>query len=49
MKCPKCGEYMEKLRIYGTEEEVRIDYHCAKCQTLASLTWHPHKEKAPTS
>ena len=43
MECPECKEYMETICMFGTDEEVNIEYHCEKCGTLARLTWNPGK------
>lgn len=41
MECPECKEFMETISMFGTNEEVNVEYHCEKCGTLARLTWNP--------
>lgn len=48
MKCPECDEIMEQICMYGTEEEINIEYHCKNCNCLAKLQWHPHTKKLST-
>ena len=45
MKCPECETEMEQLCMYGTDEDINIDWHCENCQTTAILKWYPHKPK----
>jgi transcription elongation factor Elf1 len=45
MECPECNNEMQQLCMYGTNEDINIDYHCDKCGTLASLKWKQGKRK----
>ena len=45
MKCPECSHEMEQTCMYGTEEEINIDWHCEECGTFATLKWEPGKKK----
>jgi hypothetical protein len=46
MTCPECQSVMSQICMYGTEEEITIEYNCSECQTLARLTWNPGKRVA---
>ena len=44
MNCPECNEPMEQICMSGTDEEINLEFHCPKCQTLARLAWNPGKQ-----
>jgi len=48
MECPECKAFMEQICMYGTEEEINIDYHCENCGCIATLKWIPCKKAKGT-
>jgi len=45
MKCPECQNEMNQICMYGTDDDINIDWHCERCGTLATLHWTPSKRK----
>lgn len=44
MRCPECNNYMQQLCMYGTDDEINIDYYCEICGCFAFLKWGPSKK-----